>query len=216
MIDLRHLLTLLLALGLAGCGHEVRTTTYGNGQVWSEVRFKDGVPDGVWRTFYENGKPKSEGSYKNGAVHGIWRTWFEDGADWSEQFFIAGKPEGDWKYYYESGLLHIEGSYEYGRKVGPWFEYYGDGTLKNELEFVAGVQCCQQTNYYPNGNPAAQLQYDDEGQVKFHVLWTEDGRKFEGPIVNDKKNGRWTATNPDGTVNADFSGMYENDVKVGE
>ena len=82
------------ALALTGCGREIRTTTYADGQLWSQVLYKGGVPDGVWRTFWENGQPKSEGSYKEGTVHGTWQTWFEDGTPWSTQRFSEGKPQG--------------------------------------------------------------------------------------------------------------------------
>ena len=82
--------------------------------------------------------------------------------------------------------------------------------------FVNGVQCCLQTNYYPSAKPKAQLKFSDEGQVYFQTLWSDAGDKWEGPIVDDKKNGEWIAISADGVRNEQLSGIYRDDVKVQE
>jgi antitoxin component YwqK of YwqJK toxin-antitoxin module len=209
-----------LALALcAACGHEVRRTTYAAGHPWSEVRFKHGVPDGLWRTWWENGKLKSEGGYRAGEMHGRWRTWFEDGAPQTEQLFVSGRPEGLWKHWYMNGELVTEGAYERGQKVGWWREWFGDGTLKAEGEFKAGVPTGTATVYFEDGSPKLHTRFDEHGASEYMEIWNETGQiwsRAKGPIKNDRRNGTWTVYNLDGTVNAEYSGEYVDDALVKE
>ena len=209
---------LALALGsLAACGREVRRTTYAGGKPWSEVRFKGGLPDGQWRTWWENGQLKSEGGYRAGEMDGPWRTWFEDGAPQTEQLFAGGRPEGLWKHFYKDGHVVTEGSYEGGQKVGWWREWYGDGTLKAEGEFKDGIATGTATVFFPDGRPKTRTRFDQNGASEYMELWNDTGliwSRAEGPIRNDHRHGAWTVYNQDGTVNAEHSGTYVDDVLV--
>ena len=53
-------------------------------------------------------------------------------------------------------------------------------------------------------------------RVKHAVHWSRDGKKLEeGSYTNDKRDGPWTFWNPDGSVDTELSGVYQNDVKIG-
>ena len=41
-------------------------TFYDNGQIKSEINYKDGGLDGKWIWYYDNGQISSEENYKNG------------------------------------------------------------------------------------------------------------------------------------------------------
>jgi antitoxin component YwqK of YwqJK toxin-antitoxin module len=208
----------LVALALsAGCGHEVRRVRYEGGAPWSEVRYKDGRPDGLWRTWWSNGRLKSEGEYRAGDLHGTWRTWFEDGAPQTEQTFVLGKPEGTWRHWYHHGQLVTEGFYRAGRKEGPWREWFGDGTLKAEGEFREGRPTGVASVHDAQGRLLTRTRYDAEGHSEhLEIFNTLDSTwaRAEGPIQNDRRNGIWTVYNVDGSVNAEHSGTYVDDVLV--
>ena len=73
----------LATIGLTSiaCGPtvEVRTTRFADGSPWSESRYTDGRPDGLWTTWYENGQKKSEGRFANGKRVGVWSQWNREG-----------------------------------------------------------------------------------------------------------------------------------------
>ena len=67
-------LTYLLALtflflfsgSVYGQETEVKRKYHDNGQLWSEVHFKDGFREGLLTTWYESGRKESKIHYKNG------------------------------------------------------------------------------------------------------------------------------------------------------
>ncbi|MEM7305870.1 MAG: toxin-antitoxin system YwqK family antitoxin [Planctomycetota bacterium] len=206
----------LAAVLLAGCGPEVRTTYYADGQTWSEIRYRDGLPDGLWTTFWPNGGLKSEARYEEGVPHGEWRTWFENETPQTEQAYLDGRPEGRWRHWYDNGRLLSEGVYVRGAKDGQWREWYGDGTLKAEAHFAEGDETGSATVYGTNGKPKNRIDYKD-GIPVFQVFWWESGIKLaEGPVKDDKRNGDWTVWNPDGTLNEEHTGTYVNDQLVSD
>ena len=54
-------------------------TWHGNGQLKSEVTYKEGKQDGLTTVWYENGQKKTEGTMKEGNRDGQWEKWDEQG-----------------------------------------------------------------------------------------------------------------------------------------
>ena len=76
----------------------------------------NGVKQGNWKYFFVNGNIKSEVEYKDGIRHGIYRDWNVDGVLQIETFFQEGKTHGLWKEYYENGNVreiarYVDGIY---------------------------------------------------------------------------------------------------------
>lgn len=62
---------LLLVIAACGAGERsVRRVAYPDGSPHFEYEIRNGVPDGVGRTWYEDGGLRSEGMYAGGAKHG--------------------------------------------------------------------------------------------------------------------------------------------------
>jgi antitoxin component YwqK of YwqJK toxin-antitoxin module len=61
--------------------------------------------NGTIFTYYENGNLKSQLSYKNSKLHGTMKSWFENGNIKSIQHFFNGNATGIWYNYYENGEL---------------------------------------------------------------------------------------------------------------
>lgn len=78
------------------------------------------------------------------------------------------------------------------------------------------------TSTYPSGERESQVAVvpDASGSLVKDgpfVRWTRAGRKLEqGIYTDDKRTGPWTFWNEDGSVDRERSGVYENDVKVGD
>jgi len=54
-------------------------TEHENGQIKSEVSYKNGIRDGGWIVWHENGQKKEEGLIRDGIESGEWTFWDEDG-----------------------------------------------------------------------------------------------------------------------------------------
>ena len=90
---------------------------YSNGDIETEGTYKDGVLDGLYRTWYpsfgryKNGQPfqkmMSECSYKDGKLDGLDRSWYATGIKCSEGTYKDGKPVGKRTSYNEDGSVNI-------------------------------------------------------------------------------------------------------------
>ena len=64
---------------------------YENGQIKSEVNYKDGKPDGKVIDWYENGQIETEEKYKDGKLDGKATYWHENGKIKGKVTFKDGK-----------------------------------------------------------------------------------------------------------------------------
>ena len=58
---------------------ELKKFYYDNGKLASEGTFKNGKPDGNWKSYYQNGQLKSEGNRVDGILDGQWIFYSESG-----------------------------------------------------------------------------------------------------------------------------------------
>ena len=101
---------------------EVKVEYWDNGNVLSQVHYKDGVREGSCRYYHKNGVMMSEG------------------------FYFKGKMSGDWGNYYNNGQIESHGTYKYtesgvySQKDGVWKHYYDNGQLQRESIIKDGVE----------------------------------------------------------------------------
>lgn len=160
---------------------------------FAEGAYVEGQQDGPWKEFYPEGVVASAGTYKLGLKHGLWIYHSREGKKTSEESYADGALDGVSREFAPSGALLSEAHYKAGKSEGLRIEWYESGGKKSETHYVGGL---------PNGRSTA---------------WFEDGKKrSEGELVEGKRTGPWTYWNPDGTVNASFSGRYQDDKRVGD
>jgi len=104
--------------------------------------------DGTVIEFHENKELKSETNYKNGLKEGIQKSWYENGQLQEETKWIRGEKDGLHKEWYDNGQLK---SKIISKWDGPHFKLYESYTDKGILEFkiIDGYT----TYYYENGKP---------------------------------------------------------------
>jgi len=129
---------------------------YENGKtIKIEGKVKNGLPQGIWRSFYPSGNLESVVNYNEGEVdgkaffyydkfpetkkaemnfdhdllEGLYTEYWPNGAVKAELHYKNGKLNGSAKYYYPSGKLKIEGKYKKGEKKGKWIYYDPKGKI---------------------------------------------------------------------------------------
>ena len=113
---------------------ETKTSYYENGNVLSEINYKDGKRDGLCRYYWKNGQILSEVNYKAGKTNGLYKSYYEDGQLNEEGNYkytdegVYSRKEGIWKTYYENGQLKAESTIKDGISVD-WKTYGKDGII---------------------------------------------------------------------------------------
>ena len=119
---------------------KVVKTYYPNGQLLSEISYKDGRRDGpckyYWESnyFWKKSKIKAKMHYKEGKQLGLYTSYYENGQvehqgtyKYSEQGVYSRK-DGVWKTYYENGQLRMESILKEGVQL-EWESYDAAGNL---------------------------------------------------------------------------------------
>ncbi len=94
-----------------------------NGNSITEVHYKKGIKEGVWKEWYsikdgkwhfwyEKGLPKKEYNYSNGKLEGEFRSWFANGQLKQKGTFKKGLVKGEWSYYDNNGKLLAHFNYD--------------------------------------------------------------------------------------------------------
>ena len=103
-------------------------------------RLNDAVPwTGKVVGFYPNGRKEFELRYREGLREGLSNWWSNEGWIKHERTYSAGKLHGSWIEYYKSGKPRQEQYYQHGKEIyrrGWW----PNGQLNFEIEFEANIE----------------------------------------------------------------------------
>lgn len=185
---------------------EFITYYYDGGGKSSEGYLRDGKPDGYWKSFYPNGNLKAEGNRINFLLSGPWLFYNEDGEKTIEINYSEDKKEGLKKTFANNQVMKEE-AYVNDRLQGYTRVYYEGGKLKKEIPFVEGREKGVGYEYaqderiiklqtYKDGVLTRQQsinKLDKQGvkQGMWMDFYATRNKRWEGPYVNDLKNGYW-------------------------
>lgn len=152
-------------------------TWYFNGKPRAVETYKNGLPEGTWRTYpdpsesrdslpssvdeyagglrngvhlaYANGFRTEEVYYKNGVLDGTLKKWDQTGNLGVSENYVKGLRDGLCKYY-DHGKLIREVEYSKGKINGTEKEYYYGNNLTKQSWFKNGILDSAYT-YFPNG-----------------------------------------------------------------
>jgi len=195
-----------------------RRDYYKNGQVKTEVTFRNGKPEGIRRDFDENGNVVKSFVYRNGILvsegiilndgqkEGLWREFYNDGKLKSEGNYEKNNKSGKWKYYYRNQVIEQTGTYnKKGQLSGKWLWYYPDSKLMREENFRRGKLEGLFVEYDSKGRIVEQGEYADGLKVG-NWIEVQGTMKSEGEYVSGNRNGRWISTYDNGKTA--FVGSY--------
>jgi hypothetical protein len=123
--------------------------------------------------------------------HGPLKAWHENRQLMQIGEYTDGKLSGHWTYWDDQGGRERQGDYDQGLRSGDWREWFPNGQLKSMGLFHVNLA---------------------EGPWKF---WHDNGQLMgQGEFINNKREGQWMFWLPDGTVDANQTGIYEDNHRV--
>ncbi|HNS17108.1 MAG TPA: hypothetical protein PKH94_01300 [Bacteroidales bacterium] len=174
-----------------------------NGQISSEGKMVNGVPDGYWKTYYENGTLKSEGNRKEFLLDSLWKFYDEKGKLVLEITYGNNKKNGIRRTIQEFEV--IEENFADDIKQGNTVYFYPDGKKKKTVPFVDGIEDGMAYEYDPEGTVISLIEY----KKGFIVNREKINRKDR----NNLKQGKWAYFYDNGRVR--LEGTYRDDLKNG-
>ena len=160
--------------------------------------YKDGIKDGLFRSWWNNGQLEGEGHYKDGDVFGLVRSWHRNGKLEAEINTKDGKMDGLSRSWHPNGQLGDERNYKSDQQEGLQRSWYSNGQLKQETNVKDGKQDRVWKKWYENGQLWVENNYKNgmpDGLVR---EWYENGQ------LSYEKN--WKEGKEDGLSR----GWYEN------
>jgi hypothetical protein len=131
-----------------------------------EVTFRNGVREGIMKSFYQSGKLRQSFIYRNGIRQdsSIW--FYEEGQVFRTTPYINDTIDGIQKQYYRDGKLKARIGYRKGYRTASFEEYTPSGKLVTGYpDVVVGVKDA----YSRNGTYSITIQLSDKSQsVKFY------------------------------------------------
>jgi len=191
--------------------------TLNNGQIKYESHWKDGILDGVKKSWYENGQLEYENTYQKGAYHGLSRDWYENGQLESEYNYVNNDAEGLGRAWYRDGKPKMVSNFSMSYPIDSK-EWYANGNLMLEKNTSLGID----KEWYENGQISSEEQWKngkrngvsrewfDNGQLKHEVRFKEGQRnglsKYWYKNGQLRSEGNWNNWNRNGV----FKTWYEN------
>jgi len=174
---------------------------YPNGTISSEGIFKNGKPEGFWRSFYVTGVKKSEGRYTNFQLDSIWLFYDQAGDTIEKINYLFGKRNG---YSFKYKKDPFKGIYVYSKELfagdkreGTAFFYFPEGKIQQTLSYSNGKKEGLSKEFDPNGNVITLLEYNNDFLISRERINRTDNKGL--------KQGVWKEFYPNGSVKSEKS-----------
>lgn len=119
---------------------------YNNGTLKHSYLLKNGVLDGITRTYYRDGTLKSQKIYKKGKLNGLTSEYYDNGNLKEEASYLNGYKEGVTKQFYEDGGLQSQAVYKNDKINGEYRIY--DTTQQLIYNFKSENSVLKSGSYY--------------------------------------------------------------------
>ncbi len=184
---------------------------------YTEAVFKDGIPNGSWKTYKYN-KLAEEYTYDNGILNGVYKEYYSDGAVKASRNYVKGKPEGKFIQYGANGKIESEVNFKNGVQDGAEIRYDSQGKVRSQANFSEGKTIGKEVrNISSNtGDYVQTANYNKEGKYdgEYSEIFTDGKVRMKGQYKNGKKEGTWEYGKKNGQKIR--TEVYNNDEKVKE
>ncbi|MCI5054994.1 MAG: hypothetical protein MRY83_02735 [Flavobacteriales bacterium] len=206
---------------------ESKEEKYPNGNVKSQLNFRNGRQHGVSKYFkedgsvdkveiYEYGTKLGEGKLdEKGIKNGPWKEYYSTGELRAEGTYKGGLRVGVWVFYHLNGKVEQKGKYDAaGRPSGDWKWYYDNGAVQREESFYAGKEEGTLIEYNDTGRVISQGEYLD-GEREGEWFYQMGDYREEGKYQGGQRVGEWKhyyLSNDE----VSFKGSYEDGIPNGK
>jgi uncharacterized protein len=172
---------------------------YPNGTVSSEGLIKNGLPEGLWRSYYITGIKKSEGRRTNFLLDSIW-IFYDQAGDTTEKInYHEGKRNG-WNYKYKKDpakgiYIWSKELFAGDKKEGTAVIYFPNGNVQQTIRYDNGKKEGLSKEFDIDGNVISLLEYNKDYLVSRERINRLDSRGL--------KQGEWKEFYPDGTIKSE-------------
>ena len=139
------------------------------GQLKEEGKYKSSRKNGLWKKYYPEGEMWSQITYKNNRPAGDFTTYYQNGVIEEKGSFYTsgrGKYTGDFVRYHENGNISQEKKFnESGKTNGVQKLYHENGQVAVEWSSTNGMEVGELTRYYENGDVEEKKMYDAAGVI---------------------------------------------------
>jgi antitoxin component YwqK of YwqJK toxin-antitoxin module len=133
-----------------------------NGALYSTTQYSKSQRDGVQTYYNLIGSKKSEVPWKAGEVQGIYKGFYSDGSLKFEEPFQDSERHGEATYYHQgTKVVSAEGAYEEGLKTGKWTWYYPNGKVEQTGSYLKGSPIGHWEDFDIDGNLTKSYDYDE-------------------------------------------------------
>lgn len=147
-----------------------------NGDTTKWENYKNGLLDGIKRTYYSDSRIKREVNYKLGVLDGAFKIYNLEGVVIEEINYKAGKKHQESMYYYDDGKpLKIE-HWNMGVKNGAFKIFYYQGHVQEERTFKKGKKEGWYKLYYPDSKVKNESLFEKDVLIEEH-RYDEQGRE---------------------------------------
>ena len=182
---------------------------YPNGTISSEGYFKNGKPEGFWKSYYITGVKLSEGKRTNFLLDSVWVFFDQTGDTTSKINYLYGKKNG-WSYSYKRapgvGLyIWSKELYAGDRKEGTAFFYYPDGRVQQTITYYNGKKEGLSKEYDKEGNIISLMEYSRDYLISRERINRMDNKGL--------KQGEWREFYANGNIKNEAT--YRDDLMHG-
>lgn len=182
---------------------------YPNGSVSSEGSFRNGKPEGFWKSYWVTGIKQSEGKRTNFLLDSIW-VFFDQTGDTTDKInYLYGEKNG-WSYKYKkdpaAGLyIWSRELYAGNKKEGTAYFYFPDGKVQQTITYSNGKKEGLSKEYDRDGNIISLLEYNRDYLISRERINRRDDKGL--------KQGEWKEFYPNGGIKTEIS--YKDDLMHG-
>ena len=178
----------------------------------------------TWKIFYDSGKLKEEMRYKNGLLNGYYKTYDKNGKLIKAILYIDGIPQNFTdelavldirKEYYENGRVKVEGIYNKSDQENGLFNYFDEnGKIEKSEIYLQGVLLAKGLideegkrqgyweEYYKNGILKSKGKYKDSHRIGEWIYFFNNKKIQQKGVYleGEKPTGLWIWFYDDGSV----------------
>lgn len=183
---------------------------YPNGEVWREVEYDNGEPDGEFTEWAPDGKVIASEKFTDGNRELVQIEWYSPGIKKTEATYLMARESTEVTIDWWNGMYRIKvvGKEGEDQRHGPWSTWYPNGQLAAQGHYRHDKPEGVFTFWHSNGQKSIEGAYDNGAQIGRWTWWHDNGlRAIAGEFEDGDQIGAWSWWQPNGKLaeNAVFS-----------